>query len=313
MHQTIRTIAAGMHFDGFYLLRSAAVRTSKTGKDYLDGTLADRTGSIDFKVWDYSGTVRPDDVGKIIKVRADAKEYQGTIQLTVTQLRPAVPTDPYDIADLIPKAPIDENEAVLQVREFLAGMKDPDYRNLCETMLDRHLSDFKRIPAAKSVHHGFLCGLLMHTVYMMRAAAFYGDLYAEIIDRDLLVAGTFLHDLAKREEFLFSEFGMVTEYSVKGQLLGHLVMGAEDIAETGKEYGVPEEKLLLLRHMILSHHGKPEFGAAVVPMTAEAELLFHLDLIDSRMEIYRETYENMMPGTFSEKLFALEHRIYKRS
>lgn len=311
MGQLIESLQTGMHVEGFYLLREADVKISTSGKPYLMGKLEDKTGTVDFKIWEYSGPVTNADVGNIIKIRGEANEYRGTVQVIGTLIRRAVPTDPYDVSELVPTAPIDKEEALLQVRECISNMKDPDYRKLCETMLDRHLADFRNIPAAKSVHHSFLSGLLMHTSYMMRAADFYAGMYPGILDRDLLMAGTFLHDLEKREEFLFSELGIVTDYSVKGYLLGHLVMGAEDVASVGKECGLPDEKIMLLQHLILSHHGKPEFGAAVRPMCAEAELLSYLDLIDSRMEIYREAYQDLEPGSFSDRIFALETKVYK--
>ena len=111
--------------------------------------------------------------------------------------------------------------------------------------------------------------------------------------------------------FRFSALGLVTDYSVPGQLLGHLVMGAQEIAEIAKELDVPEEKSVLLRHLVLSHHGEPEFGAAVRPLCAEAELLSLIDAVDSRMEIYRETYDTMNAGTFSPRIFALEKKVFK--
>ena len=151
----------------------------------------------------------------------------------------------------------------------------------------------------------------MHTSNMLRTADFLSDIYCEIIDRSLLMAGTLLHDFAKKEEFLFSELGLATNYSVKGQLLGHLVMGAQEVAQTAAELGIPEEKSILLQHMLLSHHGQPEFGAAVVPMCAEAELLSEIDLIDSRMEIYAENLSEIPEGTFTNRIFALEKKIYK--
>ena len=125
-----------------------------------------------------------------------------------------------------------------------------------------------------------------------------------------LLCATLLHDMAKEREFVFSQLGLATDYSVKGQLLGHLVMGAQEAAETAQRLGVPEEKSVLLQHLILSHHGEPEFGAAVRPMCIEAELLSYLDLIDSRMEIYTENLENTPAGTFSGKIYAIDKKIY---
>ena len=137
------------------------------------------------------------------------------------------------------------------------------------------------------------------------------DVYADVVNRDLLVAGTILHDVAKCDEFITSPLGLVTEYSVKGQLLGHLVMGAEEVALAARELGTPEEKSILLQHMLLSHHGEPEFGAAVRPVCAESELLSMIDLIDSRMEIYKETMDETEVGGFSKKVFALDKKIFR--
>ena len=119
-------------------------------------------------------------------------------------------------------------------------------------------------------------------------------------------------DFAKEQEFTFSELGLVTDYSTKGQLLGHLVMGAQEVAAIAAELDLPEEKATLLEHLILSHHGQPEFGAAVLPQCAEAELLSLVDQIDSRMEIYREVLAPLKAGEFSQRVFALDNRrVYK--
>ena len=139
------------------------------------------------------------------------------------------------------------------------------------------------------------------------------DRYSEVISRDLLLAGTLLHDFGKEKEFLCSELGLVTDYSVPGKLLGHLYMGAVEVAELANELKMPEEKSMLLQHMILSHHGKPEYGATVEPQCAESELLSIIDLMDSRMEIYAETLHTTDSGSFSERIFALDRKVYKPS
>ena len=197
------------------------------------------------------------------------------------------------------------------LQKWAASIEDEDYRAVAEAMLERHGQALERIPAAKSVHHAFLGGLLMHTANMMKLADFLAELYRDTIDRSLLLAGTLLHDMAKEQEFVFAELGRATGYWVKGQLLGHLVMGAQEAARVAETLHVPEEKSVLLQHLILSHHGEPEFGAAVRPLCAEAELLSLIDAVDSRMEIYRETYDTMDAGTFSPRIFALEKKVFK--
>ena len=303
----------GTELEGFYVLKTAAAKSTAAGKPFLTGELSDRSGGIEFVVWDYSGPIGTADVGKVIKIRGKVLEYRGSPQLNISRLRLPTPQDSYDLAALVPTAPIDADAALAELQATVASIADPDYRRLAQTLLARNLESFRRIPAAKSVHHSFLSGLLMHTSDMLKAADFLAGLYARIIDRSLLLAGTLLHDLMKREEFCFSELGLVTDYSVKGQLLGHLVMGAQEVAAAARELEIPEEKSVLLQHLILSHHGTPEFGAAVLPQCAEAELLSYIDGIDSRMEIYAETLRDLPEGQFSPRVYALERRLYKHA
>lgn len=310
-NKQISSMVPGDRVEGFYILKDGQIKTSNSGKPFLAATISDRTGTLDVKAWDYSGPVgMPEDAGKVVKVRGDITEYRGTTQLTVSNIRMALPEDSYDPALLVPVAPIDQEDTLRQVQQLVDSLEDKDYRQVAQAMLTRHLDAFKRIPAAKSVHHSFLSGLMMHTANMMHLADFVSGLYPQIIDRSLLLTGTLLHDFAKEREFTFSQLGIVTDYSRKGQLLGHLVMGAQEIGTLCAELGTPEEKSLMLQHMILSHHGEPEFGAAVKPMFAEAELLSQIDMLDSRMEIYAETLPAVPAGSFSSRIFALDKRIY---
>ena len=297
--------------EGFYILKSAFLKTTAAGKPFLSGSLSDRSGSIDIKVWDYSGPITADDEGKVVKIRGSVSEFRGSPQISVERIRLADENDTYDLSALVPVAPIDVDATFAEVGTMVKSISDPDYRKICETMMARHEEAIKSIPAAKSVHHSFISGLLMHTATMMKTADFLAELYGDIIDRSLLLAGTFLHDIAKEKEFTFSQLGLVTEYSVKGQLLGHLVMGAQEVASVAAGLGIPDDKSVLLQHMILSHHGEPEFGAAVKPICAESELLSQIDMIDSRMEIYRETLANLQPGEFSKRVFVLDKHIYR--
>ena len=308
---TVADMQLGDEVEGFYLLASASLRSTNAGKPYLTGTLSDRTGTVELVVWDYTGALNAESAGTVVKVRGKVSEYRGSRQFAAVRIRPAEGNDRYSLDDLVPTAPIDRDAALREVEALVASMEDADYRRVAETMLARRRESFARIPAAKSVHHGFVGGLLMHTANMLRTADFLAAQYGEVICRDLLLCGTLLHDMAKAEEFCFSPLGLATDYSLEGQLLGHLVMGAQEAAAIGEELGLPREKSVLLQHMILSHHGEPEFGAAVRPMCAEAELLHLIDMIDSRMEIYAETLAEMEPGSFSPRIFALEKKIYK--
>lgn len=308
----IARMARGIDIEGFYLLKSAFPKVTVSGKPFLTAVLADESGTIEAKVWDYSGLIGERDAGKVIKVRGSVSDYRGALQVTVDKLRLAAEDDHVDVSHLVRVAPIDRAGAYADITRLVSTLEDADYRAVCEEMLHRHEDAFRTIPAAKSVHHSFLSGLLMHTYNMLRLADFLAAQYADSVDRSLLLAGTLLHDFGKEREFTFSELGLVTDYSTKGQLLGHLVMGAQETAEVAEMLGIPEEKSVLLQHLLLSHHGEPEFGAAVLPQCAEAELLSLIDQIDSRMEIYREALAPLKSGEFSQRIFALDNRrIYK--
>ena len=308
----IARMARGIDIEGFYLLKSAFPKVTVSGKPFLTAVLADESGTIEAKVWDYSGPIGERDAGKVIKVRGSVSDYRGALQVTVDKLRLAAEDDHVDVSRLVRVAPIDRAGAYADIARLVSTLEDADYRAVCEEMLRRHEDAFRTIPAAKSVHHSFLSGLLMHTYNMLRLADFLAAQYADTVNRSLLLAGTLLHDFGKEREFTFSELGLVTDYSTKGQLLGHLVMGAQETAEIAEMLGIPEEKSVLLQHLLLSHHGEPEFGAAVLPQCAEAELLSLIDQIDSRMEIYREALAPLKSGEFSQRIFALDNRrIYK--
>ena len=307
-HQFIADLTLNERFSGFYLLQAAELRTTAGGKPFLNAVIADRSGAIVAKVWDYSGPVREGDAGAVVWVSGIAGEYRGAPQATLDRIRLAAQADPVELTALVPAAPIDAEETLRAVRARIESITDADYRGICLEMLARHHTAFFSIPAAKSVHHGFLNGLLMHTANMLRIADLLAELYADVVDRSLLLAGTFLHDFGKEEEFVLSPLGLASDYSVKGQLLGHLVMCAEEVGALGRELGVSEEKTMLLQHLILSHHGQPEFGAAVRPACVEAELLPYIDMIDSRAEICREALAQTERGKFTARIFALENR-----
>ena len=302
---------SGDTVEGFYILKTVSAKVASNGRPFLSAEVLDRHGEIDAKVWDYAGPINDTDAGEIIWLQGSVTTYKGAHQLKIERLRLADESDSFDISELVPAAPIDPVAMLEDVRALINSIEDPDYRSVALELLGRHETSFRSIPAAKSVHHSFLNGLLMHTGNMMKLADFLAGLYGDTVDRSLLLVGTFAHDLQKESEFTFSQLGLVTDYSDQGYLLGHLVMGAQDVAEVCHELNVPAEKAVLLQHMVLSHHGEPEHGAAVKPMCAESELLSYIDLIDSRMEIYQEAFQTLQPGEWSDRIFALDKRVYR--
>ena len=310
-NKAVSDLHIGDQVEGYYALGNIQLKKSAAGKPYLSCTVSDATGSVDAKLWNFTGQAGAEDSGKAALIRGEVTEYNGNLQFIIQRMRFAGDQDDYDPAALVPAAPIDPTAAMDEVRQLIRSLEDEDYRRLCLALTDRYEAALTRLPAAKSMHHAFLYGLLMHTLNMLRLADYLSGLYAEVIHRDLLLAGALLHDLGKLWEFRLSPLGLVTEYSVPGDLCGHVYMGAREVENVGRELGLPEEKLTLLAHLILSHHGDPEYGAAVQPMCAEAELLSLIDRMDSRMEIYAEALPQAQPGRFTLRVPALDKRIYR--
>lgn len=293
-----------------YLLSSVSVRTSSNGSAYLSGTLSDQSGSLSVIMWQYNGSLSEKDNGCVVYAEGRVSEYKGALQITASKLFPASEGE-YDVSALVPVAPIDADARLTEVEEVIASIPDADYRRLTEAVFSAHRDQFSVIPAAKSVHHAFRSGLLMHTSNMLRLALSIADIYSDVVDRSLLIAGTVLHDIAKVSEFVLSPLGLATDYSLSGDLLGHPVMGAMEVAAAAEKLGIPQKKSVLLQHLLLSHHGEPEFGAAVLPQCVEAEILSRIDMLDSRVEIYADTLSRMQPGeTTGKPVFGLDHRIY---
>lgn len=310
-NKPVSEMIPGNEVEGFYVLKNAVSKTTTSGRPFLSASIGDKTGNIELKVWDYSGPVGANNIGSVVKVRGEVSEYRGALQFTAGRIRCANEKDNYDLSLLLPVAPISVDDTIRSIEELVGSITDSDYRQIAEEMLSKHIDSFIKIPAGKSVHHSFISGLLMHTSNMLKIADFMSVMYPQVIDRSLLLTGTLLHDMAKEREFVLSELGMVTDYSVAGQLLGHLVMASSEVGELGNRLSLPENKIMLLQHLLLSHHGEPEFGAAVKPMCAEAELLSQIDMLDSRMEIYSETLAEVPIGSFSNRIFALDKKLYR--
>ncbi|MBO2528184.1 MAG: CMP-binding protein, partial [Clostridiales bacterium] len=174
----IMDMVPGDAVEGFYLLRSATAKTSSNGNPYLNAVLSDNSGSIETKVWNYGGPIGTADEGSVVKIRGTVSEFRGTTQLSVERIRLAQEPDTYDLSALVPVAPIDAEEMLRTVEKLVGSLHDDDYHTICTEMLCRHLDAFRSIPAAKSVHHSFLNGLLMHTGNMLKIADDLAAIYA---------------------------------------------------------------------------------------------------------------------------------------
>lgn len=292
-------------FEGYLIVRAAEQRAAASGKNYLDMTLADRSGSINAKMWD--GTVQPPVPGSIVKVRATGNEFNGRMQLRVERIRAAERSDAVDMSTLIPCAPRDAKEMLDEVVRTADHIADPDLRLITCELLNRAGKALLTFPAAKQMHHAERSGLLHHTTTMLRAAEAIRSVYPQL-NASLLTAGVIVHDLAKIDEMDADTLGLVADYSVDGKLLGHIVRGVVNIELAAQKTGASRAKALLLQHMVLSHHGVPEYGSPVAPKFPEAEVLNMIDTLDARLYEMDEALGRAMPGGFSEKVWGLDNR-----
>ena len=292
-------------FEGYLIVRSAEQRASANGKNYLDMTLADKSGSINAKMWD--GTVQPPLAGSIVKVRATGNEFNGRMQLRVEKIRAAESRDQVDMSALIPCAPRDPNEMLGEVVRAADHIADPDLRRITCELLDRVGDKLLTFPAAKQMHHAERSGLLHHTTTMLRAANAIMSVYPQL-NASLLIAGVIVHDLAKIDEMDADTLGLVSDYSVDGKLIGHIVRGVVNIQLAAEKTKANPGKALLLQHMVLSHHGIPEYGSPLAPKFPEAEVLNTIDTLDARLYEMDEALSRAIPGGFSEKVWGLDNR-----
>ncbi len=307
MDFTVNMLETGMRFEGFLLVRSADQREGKTGGKYLDMNLTDKTGEINCKLWD--GTVPPPATGSVIKVRGLVQEYNGRHQLRIEKMRLATPEDQVDLRNLVPCAPETADTYLAQMEETIEGFGSEDLKKVVREMLRLAGDELNWFPAAQRLHHAERTGLLHHTCSMLNTAEHILQAYP-FLKGDLLRAGVILHDLSKISEMKSDELGNVTDYTKDGLLIGHLVRGVARLAEAAKNVGVEGEIVVLLEHMIISHHGIPEYGSPRAPMFPEAEVLNWIDTLDARMNEMEGIMARVPEGAFSEKIWSLDRRMY---
>ncbi|MEG2949370.1 MAG: HD domain-containing protein [Clostridia bacterium] len=306
--QTISELTKDQRFEGFLLVRTSDQRTGGNGAKYLDMNLADRTGEINAKLWD--GTVAAPAVGTVVKVRGGTLEYNGRLQLRIERFRAQAAEDEVDMAALATCAPEAPEEMLLQLQSTVDSFENEPLKLLTRELLARFDEKLRYYPAAQRIHHAERSGLLHHTTGMLRTAKAIISVYPWL-NADLLYAGVILHDLCKTEEMDSDEMGIVRDYSKSGLLLGHLVLGVTRVQEAANDLGITGEPVLLLQHMLLSHHGEADFGSPRKPMFPEAEVLHWVDLLDARMNEMQTAVQKLKPGVFSEKIWSLDRRLYR--
>ena len=294
--------------DGYCLIKNVEQKTSAKGDTYLDFTLGDATGEINAKLWRYSpaehGEYKSND---IVKIRGTISQYNGADQLRIERIRTCSEQDNVHLEDLVRTSGYSSEQMYNELMLIVQGFKDENLKTLVTSIYSDNRAALLYWPAAFKLHHALRGGLLMHTLSIVRLCEGVCGIYP-FVDRELLLSGAMLHDISKLQEFNVSETGIAEGYTIEGNLLGHIAMGATLIEEYAKRLGIDRKTAMLVEHMVLSHHGEPEFGAAVRPMFIEAEILSEMDLLDSRIFEMREAVAGAAPNDFSSRVWALDNR-----
>lgn len=294
--------------EGFCIIKSLEKKVTAKGLAYLDLVLTDAHGEMVAKFWDYKEDLHAKyAAGQLIRVRGTLNEYNGVEQLRVEKIRPVAPSDEVNINDFVPGAEYSGEAMLAEIYMVVNSFKDEPLKQLITAILDEHKDKLLYWPAAFKLHHAMRGGLLYHTLSILRLAQGLCKIYP-FVDQDLLFAGVVLHDIAKTQEFEVEDTGIVSGYTTDGNLVGHLVRGAMAVERIGTKLGTPKELLMLLEHMIISHHGEPEFGAAVRPMFLEAEILAQLDMMDARIYAIAQAVEAVDGGEFTVRQWSLDNR-----
>ena len=309
--QFITDIRAGDRVDDIFVLSEKILSQKRDGNNFLNVTLSDKTGTIKGVVWDNVDQIAAGITsGDFAHVNGSVSDYRGTLQVVIKNMEPFSP-DRVDPSDFLPQTSRD----IEGMFERLVKRMDSITTDYLKALIDAFFKDkefvnkFKTAPAGKKMHHAYIGGLLEHTLSMTSLADKIAGHYSGI-DRDLLLTGAILHDIGKIDEF---EYQFKIDYSDKGRLLNHIVIGIKMVDDklSGIEH-FPEDQMLLLKHLIVSHHGTREFGSPEPPKTIEAVLLNYIDEIDSKVNAIRDFISSEDPDeTWTSYHRLLERHFYK--
>jgi 3'-5' exoribonuclease len=303
----------GKLFNGFFLVLVKQQRTTKTNKPYLNLILGDKTGQLEARVWEPGDPriAKDFDRGDVVKARGCVSRFDDRLQMKIDQLRLATPAE-VDKTDLLPSTTYDVSALWSQLLSFVDSFTNPDLKRLLTALLDDPAlaQAYREAPAARQLHHAWLGGLLEHVISLLTLADRVAPHYP-LLDRDLLLTGVILHDIGKVRELSW-EIGF--EYTIEGSLLGHIQIGAALAERTMDSLpNFPPKLKTLVLHMILSHHGKLEFGSPKLPMIPEALVLNFLDDLDAKMQAVAGEFEKSIregkgPDELTGKVWALDQR-----
>lgn len=280
---------------------------TNSGAPYLSLVLQDCTKQIEAKLWDVKPEVEKElAVGRVYDFEMEINRYRGVLQAKVIRVLPVNQAE-IDINAYLSQSSISKEVLHKNIEDGVNSINNTNLALLVNALLNYYGNDFYDYPAASKIHHNFIGGLATHVSGMLKLAYAIAEIYP-LVNRDYLVAGVIVHDLGKIEELTSP---IVTEYSTIGKLLGHISILDARLLEVAKQLHLEDsEELLILRHMVLAHHGQYEYGSPVLPETVEAEMLTFVDNIDARINIMDKALADIKPGEFTQKVFALDNRCF---
>ncbi len=302
----IKDLLDGTSGSGNYIVKGYNKGIGSNGNTFLTISLQDASGVIDAKKWTYEeGDDELFKTGNIVHVDADCVSFKDKLQLKIKRVS-LMDLDTVDTSELIRESEFSKEELIAKLNSLAGSIENEKIKKIVIAVLKKYQDAYMSYPAAVSNHHDYLRGLFEHSVSMGEISLFIADHYKEV-NKDYLIAGSLLHDVGKVIE-LSGVIG--TKYTIEGDLLGHLVIGENIIQEVSKELNIEGEEVMILSHLVLAHHGEPEFGACVYPLTREALLLSMIDDMDAKMKVLDKAYLNVEEGNFTERIFALGNRSF---
>lgn len=293
--------------DIYMYIKTSTKAVASNGKPFLTLILCDKTGEIEAKLWDVSETdEKTYSAEATVKVQGEVQNYRGRSQLKIRNIRITSDADGVTKADLIQTAPLSQEEMMETITQFIFEMRNPNIQRVTRHLIKKYQNEFLTFPAATKNHHEYMSGLAYHVVSMLGLAKAISTLYPSL-NKDLLYAGVILHDLGKVHEL---SGPVSTVYTVEGNLLGHITIMVNEVGKAAEELGIEAEEVMILKHLILSHHGKAEWGSPKPPMVREAEVLHYIDNMDAKINMMDRALEKVKPGEFTERVFALDNRSF---
>lgn len=293
----------------YALLEQVEIREDKRGRKFIAMILADKTGKINAKIW--NATVEDEKnfiSGKVVYFEGRKEMYQGRPQMRLLNIRLATSDEPSDPKLYQYQQDINLTEAKVQIQNYIQQISDPIWSQIVIYLLEKYNDEFYSYPAAKFHHHAFEKGLVIHTLGMLKLAEQVVKIYPNL-HSDLLYASIILHDLGKVIELSGLQD---THYTLEGNLCGHIILIVEEVVLAAQQLNIDskDEKVTLLKHMLLSHHGKLEYGSPVVPCLMEAEVLTLIDQMDAKMQMLTQALDQTPVGEYTQPISGFEQRSF---